>query len=623
MCGFCGLYGTLSSEHLDRNVRRMVQTVVHRGPDDEGVFVGDGVALGHRRLSIIDLSSTGAQPMSVGTVTVVYNGESYNFRELRRELERDGRVFLGRSDTEVLLHTYQAWGLDGLSRLEGIFSFALWDSGRRRLVLMRDRLGVKPLFYAWSGGQLAFGSEIKTVLAGLEIDRSIDDQAFSEFLWYGNAFEDRTIYRNVRALQPGHQLIVDDGRARLQAWFRIEEWLPNTPPQLDAREAASTVRDLVDRAVARQLMSDVPVGIFLSGGVDSSSISASAALASERELSSYSVGFDFVDGVQELDNAGRIAKKLGLDHHELHVSGGAIDEVIMALVRAHDEPFGDAANIPLYLLGRELGGTIKVVLQGDGGDEMFAGYRRYSVLRHVTFWRLWSRGLEYGFNAIPRRSAARFARFAAAAGHRDPAMRMALLLTMESLRDPPTAMLAEEPRQSLERNTDPFAAYRRCASRFADAEPVQQMLLTDISLQLPSQFLTKVDRATMANGIEVRVPLLDEQIASFAVGLPTNLKVRGTGKKIVLREAMRGRLPNDILDGPKTGFGVPYSEWLRSSLYEFARAAVLDVRFVERFRMDRVRIERTFDEHRSGRRDRGFLLWKMLQLALWSREYLS
>jgi len=622
MCGFCGLYGTLSTEQLDRGVRRMVPTIAHRGPDAEGVFVGDGVALGHRRLSIIDLSSTGAQPMTVGSATVVYNGESYNFRELRRELERDGRIFVGGSDTEVLLHAYDSWGLDGLARLEGIFSFALWDSSRRRLVLMRDRLGVKPLFYAWSGAQLAFGSEIKTVLAGLEIDRSIDDQAFSEYLWYGNAFEDRTIYRDVHALQPGHQLIVENGDARIHTWWRIEEWLPDTPPRMDAREAAATVRDVVDRAVARQLVSDVPVGIFLSGGVDSSSIAASAALASERELSSYSVGFDFEDGVQELDKAARIAETLGLDHHELHVSGAAIEEVIMALVKSHDEPFGDAANIPLYLLGQELGGSIKVVLQGDGGDEMFAGYRRYSVLRHAKFWRLWSRAIEYGFNAIPGRSGARFARFAAAAGHRDPAMRMALLLTMESLRDPPTAMLAEEPRQSLERNTDPFAAYRRCASRFADAEPVQQMLLTDISLQLPAQFLTKVDRATMANGIEARVPLLDEQIASFAVGLPTELKVRGTGKKIVLREAMRGRLPNDILDGPKTGFGVPYSEWLRSSLYEFARAAVLDVRFVERFRMDRPHLERTFDDHRSGRRDRGFLLWKMLQLALWSHEYL-
>jgi asparagine synthase (glutamine-hydrolysing) len=584
--------------------------------------------------------------MSVGPATIVYNGESYNFRELRRELERDGRIFVGGSDTEVLLHAYDAWGLDGLSRLEGIFSFALWDSRRRRLVLMRDRLGVKPLFYAWSGEQLAFGSEIKAVLAGLDIDRSIDDQALSEYLWYGNAFEDRTIYRNVRALEPGHQLIVeegdariiyrniralepghqlivDDDGARINAWWRIEQWLPESPPRLDAGEAASSVRDIVDRAVARQLMSDVPVGIFLSGGVDSSSISASAALASKRQLSSYSVGFDFVDGVQELDNASRIANKLGLDHHELHISGGALDEVIMALVRAHDEPFGDAANIPLYLLGQELGGSIKVVLQGDGGDEMFAGYRRYAVLRHATFWRLWSRAIEYGFNAIPGRSGARFARFAAAAGHRDPAMRMALLLTMESLRDPPTAMLTEEARESLERNTDPFAAYRRCASRFADAEPVQQMLLTDISLQLPSQFLTKVDRATMANGIEARVPLLDEQIASFAVGLPTSLKVRGTEKKIVLREAMRGRLPNDILDGPKTGFGVPYSEWLRSSLYDFARAAVLDARFLERFRLDRTSLENTFDVHRSGRRDRGFLLWKMLQLSLWSREYLS
>ena len=623
MCGFCGLYGTSSSDRLNRGVSRMVATIAHRGPDDEGVFIGDGVALGHRRLSIIDLSATGAQPMSFGSVTVVYNGESYNFSQLRSELKRLGRQFRGGSDTEVLLHAYHAWGLDGLARLEGIFSFALWDSDRRRLVLMRDRLGIKPLFYAWHGDQLAFGSEIKAVLAGIEPDLDIDEQALSEYLWYGNAFDDRTIYRNVHALEPGHQLIVEDGRSRVQPWFRIEDWLPESPPLLDEREAAAAVRDLVDSAVARQLVSDVPVGIFLSGGVDSSSIAASAVLASQRKLSSYSVGFDFAGGVQELDRARQIAQSLGLDHHEVHVAGGAIDEVITELVRAHDEPFGDAANIPLYLLGRELGGEIKVVLQGDGGDEMFAGYRRYAVLRHATFWRMWSPALAFVFNALPGATAFRFSRFASAAGHVDPAMRMALLLTMESLRDPPTTVFSNDRRQYLEENTDPFAAYKRCASRFSDVDPVQQMLLTDISLQLPSQFLSKVDRATMANGIEARVPLLDEQIASFVVGLPTKLKVRGSEKKIVLREAMRGRVPDDILDGPKTGFGVPYAQWLRTSLYGFAQAAVLDAKFVERFGLDRVKLERSFDDHRSGRRDRGFLLWKMLQLALWSREYLS
>jgi asparagine synthase (glutamine-hydrolysing) len=624
MCGICGLYGSAySSEDLDRRVRRMGETVAHRGPDAQGFFVGRGVALGHRRLSILDLSPTGAQPMHFGATTLVHNGECYNFRDLRAELETAGRVFRGHSDTEVILQAYDAWGLDGLTRLEGIFAFALWDAARGRLVLMRDRLGVKPLFYAWINGRLVFGSEIKALLAGEELDRSVDDQSLAEYLWYGNAFEDRTMYRAVRALQPGHRLVIEEGRSRIEPWWRIEDWLAHPPQLADVQQAASAVRVALDSAVARQLISDVPVGIFLSGGVDSSSIAASAALASGRRLASYAVGFDYERGINELPKARRVAKMLGLDHHEMMVRGGALEEVIAALVKSHDEPFADAANIPLYLLAQALGGSVKVVLQGDGGDEMFAGYRRYAILRHAALWRMWPRLLESPLHAIPGTTSKRIARLGAAAGQGDPAMRMALLLTVETLRDPPEAMLMPAARTRLAAQGDPFAAFGRCASRFQAQDPVQQMLLTDITLQLPSQFLTKVDRATMAHGVEARVPLLDERVASVAVGLPALFKVRGKQKKIALRDAMRGRLPDDVLDAPKTGFGVPYEEWLRGALHGFARAALLDSSFVSRFQMDRARLETALQEHRSGQRDRGFLLWKLLQLALWSKEYLS
>jgi asparagine synthase (glutamine-hydrolysing) len=623
MCGICGIYGLQSSDDLDRTVRRMTQTIAHRGPDGEGTFVGEGVALGHRRLSIIDLSSTGSQPMTLGAATVVYNGEAYNFPQLRRELEGLGHAFRGHSDTEVLLHAYEAWGFAGLERLQGIFAFALWDSVRRRLILMRDRLGIKPLFYAWQDGRLAFGSEIKAVLAGCAVDRSLDEQALMEFLWYGNAFEDRTIYRAVRALQPGWRLVIEDGRARLEPWWKVEAWLTSAQPERSLHEATIAVREAVDAAVSRQLVSDVPVGLFLSGGVDSSSIAAAAAVAGGRRLTSFSVAFDYDEGVNELPKARRVAETLGLDHHELRVRGDALETVISALVEIHDEPFADAANIPLYLLAQELRGTIKVVLQGDGGDEMFAGYRRYAILRAAALWRRWPRALEPLLRSMLGARGARLARIGAAAGNTDPALRMALLLTVETMRDPPTAMMADGARQRLEAVADPFAAYRRCASRFANFDPVQQMLLTDLLLQLPCQFLTKVDRATMAHGIEARVPLLDEGVASLAIGLPVALKVRGSQKKIVLRDAMRGRLPDEILDAPKTGFGVPYEEWLRGALHGFARAAILESSFVERFGLNRTRVETALAEHRSRRRDRGFLLWKLLQLALWSRQHLS
>jgi asparagine synthase (glutamine-hydrolysing) len=619
MCGICGLYGFTSKDDLNLRVRRMVRTIAHRGPDAEGTFVSEGVALGHRRLSILDLSPTGAQPMGLGAVSVVYNGESYNYLALRAELIRQGHEFRGHSDTEVVLHAYNAWGLEGLARLEGMFALALWDGACRRLVLMRDRLGIKPLYYAWTNDRLAFGSEIKAVLAGIDADQGLDDQALAEYLWYGNSFEDRTIYRGVRTLQPGFRLVVENGVHRVEAWWQVEEWLRCAPQLIDSHDAAAAVRDALDDAVARQLVSDVPVGIFLSGGIDSSSIGAAAAL-NGRRLASFSVGFDYERGVNELPKARRAAAAFGFDHQELHVSGGALDEVLMRLAAAHDEPFADAANIPLYLLAEEVRGKVKVVLQGDGGDEMFAGYRRYAILRNAALWRAWSRGLERLLILMPGALGARLRRLAAAAGHPDPALRMALLLTVETLRDPPTALLATGARRRLEANSDPFAAYRRCAQRFATADPVQQMLLTDIALQLPSQFLTKVDRATMAHGIEARVPLLDDRVAALAIGMSSTFKVHGTQKKVVLRNAMRGRVPDEILDGPKTGFGVPYEEWLRGSLHNFARAALLDAQFVERFGLDRTRIVSALDEHQARSRDRGFLLWKLLQLSLWSKR---
>jgi asparagine synthase (glutamine-hydrolysing) len=622
MCGICGLYGVESSEELTRRLRTMVSTIRHRGPDGEGIFVGEGVALGHRRLSILDLSSAGAQPMTLGMTTVSYNGESYNFRELRAELERGGRSFRSQSDTEVILHAYETWGLDGLARLEGIFAFALWDARRRRLVLMRDRLGIKPLFYSWQGSTLAFGSEIKAVLAAAPAVRTIDQQALAEYLWYGNAFEDRTIFSEIRAIPPGHRLVVEDVGPRMECWWRIEEWLGNQSAATDSHESALTVREALQRAVARQLVSDVPVGILLSGGVDSSSICAAAVAAGGQGLTSYAVGFDFDGGVNELPKAKRVAQALGLEHHELHVRGGALDEVLSRLVAAHDEPFADAANIPLYLLGQQLRGSIKVVLQGDGGDEMFAGYRRYAILRSLAWWRTWPKLGVPLLNVLPGDRLARLSRMAAAAGQSEPALRMALLLTRETLKDPPTGMLRSDARRTLEAQTDPFLAFRHCASRFDHSDPVQQMLLTDICLQLPSQFLTKVDRAMMANGIEARVPLLDEQLASIAVALPSRLKVRGGGKKIVLRDAMRPQLPPEILDGPKTGFGVPYENWLRGALYPLAQSAILDPQFVERFGFDRACLERALGAHKNNLRDRGFMLWKLLQLSLWSKHYL-
>lgn len=619
MCGLTGVLATDTQVNLESVVRRMTTTLAPRGPDAEGIFVGRGIALGHRRLSILDLSSAGAQPMSLSGagITVAYNGEVYNFRDLRRELEALGHMFAGHSDTEVLLHVYCEWGLDGFKRLEGIFAFALWDEPRRRLVLMRDRLGVKPLFYGQSDHGLAFGSEVKAVLAAGGLDSTLDDQAFAEYLWYGNAYEDRTFYRGVRALEPGHWLILEGGGRRLEPWWRIEEWLERPVAAGKLEDAAQLVRTALDQAVQRQLVADVPVGIFLSGGVDSSAIAASAMKSCKQPLHSYAAGFDFDKGVNELPKAARVAHHLGLDHREIQVVAGDLPRILMRLAAAHDEPFADAANIPIYLMCTMLAGQIKVVLQGDGGDELFAGYRRYAVLRNAHWWRFWPSAL----SPLARgggRFGRRFARLADSVGNSDPAMRMAYLLTVETPDDPPESLLLPERRRELADTTDPFLVYRHAAERFRGHDPVQQMLLTDLTVQLPSQFLAKVDRATMAAGIEARVPLLDERVAELVVNMPSHWKAHGNEKKVLLRSSQRGRLPSDILDGPKTGFGVPYSYWLKTTLYEFCRDRILEQKFLCRFGFDERRVESALRKHRQGTRDYGFTLWKILQLALWA-----
>jgi asparagine synthase (glutamine-hydrolysing) len=618
MCGIGGILGGPNDAARNAAVRRMMATLAHRGPDAHGDYGDDQIALGHTRLSIVDLTSSGAQPMSLGAggPAITYNGEVYNFMSLRDELEASGQSFFGRSDTEVVLRAYVAWGLEGLKRLEGMFAFALWDPARQRLVLMRDRLGVKPLFYSRSDGRLIFGSEIKSLLAAEPLDRSIDRQALAEFLWYGNAYEDRTIYSRIRALPPGWWLIVEQGKERLAPWWRVEEWLGTEERPRELADCVSEVSCALDAAVSRQLVADVPVGIFLSGGLDSSAIAASAAAVQSRRLASFTAGFQF-HGIDELPKARAVARHLGLDHHEFRVTQTDLADTITTLARAHDEPFADAANVPLYLLAARVRGMIKVVLQGDGGDEMFGGYRRYSILRHLGWWRLWPRALSHCVRAAGN-TGIRASRMLDAASANDAGERLALLLTIETLADSPYSLMWPDARRSLEATADPFLAYRACAARFKCGDPVQQMLLTDISLQLPSQFLTKVDRATMAAGVEARVPLLDENVARLAVRLPSEWKVRGFEKKVVLRRALMKRLPARILNGPKVGFGVPYGEWLRTGLYDFARDALLSGPFAQRFGFDRAKVEGALIEHKRGHRDHGFRLWKLFQLAIWA-----
>lgn len=625
----CGITGLLSVDFHDKTellriLNRMTQTLALRGPDAIESLVDYPVSFGHCRLSILDLSDAGSQPMQLGRrgLSIVYNGEIYNFRELRSQLRAQGCVFVGKSDTEVILHSYAQWGLSGLKRLEGIFALALWDKTHQRLILMRDRLGVKPLFYGESSCGFAFGSEIKAVLAAGGVDTALNDQAFSEYLWFGNSHGDRTIYRNIRALEPGQWMIIENGQRRLERWWRIEEWL-NEPVYVNNRgEATEQIQAALDQAVERQLIADVPVGIFLSGGLDSSAIAASATKKKSREINSYAVAFDTDLSVNELPKASKVARHLGLNHHELLISGRELESILVKLVNAHDEPFGDAANIPLYLMCQQLQGKLKVVLQGDGGDEMFAGYRRYNMLRNAFWWRLWPKPLSPLVRSLGP-FGMRFVRMAESVGHVKSALRMAFLLTIETQHFPPENFLLKERRDYLAKNSDPFLAYHQAAKRFDSYEPVQQMLLTDLTVQLPSQFLNKVDRASMSAGIESRVPLLDEGVGRLVVNLPSNWKVAGMHNKILLRQSQHGRLPEEIVSGTKTGFGVPYGEWLRTTLLGFLKSQILEPTFLRRFSLKQNLLENQIKLHCQRKTNSSFILWKFLNLAIWHNNYIS
>ena len=621
MCGIVGIFNTkllkaFSREEISEKIKCMNTSLSHRGPDSSGIWIDDKIAFGHSRLSVIDPTDRGSQPMHLkeSGLVLVFNGEIYNFRELRTALESLGHEnWIGNSDSEVILHSYQQWGMEGLKKLEGIFSLALWDDKLHRLILMRDRLGVKPLFYGDSEHGLAFGSEIKAVLAANGIDTSLADQSISEYMWYGNTYGNRTFYKGVHSLEPGHWIIAEKGQQKIESWWKLEDWLDQPLETCGKQETAILLRSTIDQAVSRQLVSDVPLGIFLSGGVDSSAIAASAVYQTNEVLHSYAAGFDFSNGVDELPNASRVARHLGLDHHELQIKGSDIEDVFEILAKAHDEPFADAANIPLYLMCRKLSGEIKVVLQGDGGDELFAGYRRYAALRNTKLLKFCPKILLHGLGKCGI-SGKRIARIAESIGHSDPAMRMALLLTMEISDDSPFKFFHPGRRKELSSNTDPFLQYRSAAQRFQKYDPVQQMLLTDLTVQLPSQFLNKVDRAAMAAGIEARVPLLDEKVVKLAVNIPSNWKVQGTQRKIILRDSQRTRLPSAILDGPKSGFGVPYERWMRSSINDFVKSLVLDKEFLDEFSLDGKLIEEEL--HKENCLRSGFQVWKLFQLAL-------
>jgi len=609
MCGICG---AVSDRDID--IWKMTQSILHRGPDAQEVCQNESVALGHTRLSIIDLSTRANQPMTSrsGRFIIVYNGEVYNFRELRAELKKAGCQFRTRSDTEVILEGFEHRGLGLLESLNGMFAFAIHDRKDGKIYLVRDRFGIKPLYYYQSGSDLVFGSEIKALLASGIIGKRLDYQGLHEYLHFSTTLGETTFYQGIKKLLPGHVMTYDlESRQSSIECYKSNYDIEESGDSLE--QAPGRIRELFEKSVKSQLVSDVPVGIFLSGGIDSTAITAFAARYYGGTLKTFSSGFDFDKGVNELPNARFIAATFGTDHHELHIKGGDMPNVLEELNSYFDQPFGDAANIPLFLMSRELEGQHKVILQGDGGDELFAGYGRYFRVRNEKAFRALSKILVALAPLVPKSNKRyRSLRSMYAVVQKDPALITALIMSQEMWNEPPTRLFKDNWRERLEQ-VDPFARYKTLHRLFGEKDLLQELLFTDTNAILPDLYFEKVDRATMAASIEVRVPFLDNELAAYAMSLPSHYKVRGKEKKYLLKKAFAGVVPDRILFGPKRGFSVPFQHWLRSSMKEY----MIDT--ISASNSYSPQIKTLMDEHIAGNGDNGLILWKLLNLSMWVR----
>lgn len=646
MCGFAGFVARSRPlpREADEVVARMAAMLVHRGPDDAGAWVdrAAGVALGFRRLAILDLSPTGHQPMHShdGRFTAVFNGEIYNHRDLRRELEARGRSFRGTSDTEVILEAAAEWGSEeAVRRLWGMFALALWDAGARRLVLARDRLGKKPLYVAETREGLLFASELKAIRAHPAFDPALDREAIASYLRFGYVPTPQCVYRHARKLRAGWLASVEaDGRIHERPYWRLGEVAARGLAEaraLDIDEAAEELDGWLRDAVARRMIADVPLGALLSGGIDSSAVVALMQALSPRPVRTFTVGFA-ERAFDEADAARAVAAHLGTDHVELRVTPAEAQAVVPRLPDIYDEPFGDASQIPTLLISAEARRHVTVCLSGDGGDEVFGGY-----VRHVWADRLWRRLAPWPHRvrrlggwllaAVPPGLAGGAYRAAEpllprAWRQRHPAeklQKLAALAAARTLDDVYLSLVSAWP--SPERIVPgaagllPFDA----APWPAEVSPtgVEQMMLLDQATYLPDDILVKVDRASMAMSLEVRAPLLDHRIVEWAWQLPRDLRTdRSVGKRL-LRRVLARYVPPALTERPKTGFGIPVGEWLRGPLRDWAEALLDPRRLAADGLIEPAPVRQAWQEHVRGRQDHAARLWIVLMLQAWRERW--
>lgn len=627
--GMCGIVGKLLPRGHGSVARGLVEDMCtaleHRGPDSRGLFLEEGVGLGIQRLRVVDLV-TGDQPIfnEDSSVVVVLNGEIYNFRELREDLRRRGHQFATDGDTEVIVHLYEEHGIDCVRHLHGMFAFALWDRRRNRLLLARDRIGKKPLYYRSADGGVTFASELRALLEDPQTLRTVDPQAVDCFFTYGYVPAPLSIFSGVRKLPPGHTLVIEDGRVTVDRYWRLD--YARKLAVTDPRELHEPIREHLRAATQRRMIADVPLGAFLSGGIDSSAVVAAMAEASTSPVKTFSIGFDS-NAFDELEHARHVAELFGTEHHEFVVRPDAI-EMVPTIVRQYGEPFADASAIPSFYLAKLARSHVTVALNGDGGDESFAGYTRYVANR-----------LAGRLDRLP--APLRRAIAAPAGGRADGELtsvpnKLRRLMAGLPL-DPATRyqryMTWVDDAQKAQLYTTDFAADLSTAiDPHVIARPWQEasgddvldvMLEVDVNTYLPGDLITKIDIATMAYALEARSPLLDHQLMEFAASIPGEFKVRGREKKWIFREALRGWLPDSILDRPKQGFSVPIAEWFRNDLQGLVREVLLDPAAVDRGYFQRTTVESMIERQLAGADSETKPLWCLFMFELWQREFVD
>jgi asparagine synthase (glutamine-hydrolysing) len=624
----CGIAGKLTSNpaadgDLGDLMVAMTTALRHRGPDAGGYYFGDGIALGHRRLSIIDLA-TGDQPVSNedGSVWVVFNGEIYNFQDLRRDLEAAGHRFRTHSDTEVIVHGYEEWGEACVTRFRGMFAFAVWDTRARRLLLARDRLGVKPLFYApLPDGTLVFASEMKAILEDRSVSRAWRPESVDAYLTFGYIPGPATIYEHIQKLPAAHVLVAENGRIRTHEYWDLIYTGDGDPARED--EYLQRLDVLLRESVKLRLISDVPLGAFLSGGIDSTAVVAYMMETSDAPVLTASVGFDQTR-FDELEHARTVATHLGCERFE-RIADPHVVDLLPRLAWHFDEPFADSSAVPTYYVSQAARERVTVALSGDGGDELWAGYARHRVEHwegrvRAALGPRGSRAVGMGARLLPMR-----ARGVRALRHLGlpPADACAVKHAYGLFENGVRASMYSGDFEARIAGTHPYAPFLSAYDRCPSPDPMDRAMYVDVKTYLVDDILTKVDRMSMAVSLETREPLLDHRLLEFAATVPASLKLRGRTTKFLLRKLLARRVPASILERPKHGFEAPAGEWLRGPLAGMVADLLVDRRFRERGLLNAKTVDRLWAEHRDGRCDHRHRLWSVVMLELWFRQFID